>query len=67
MSIYEFRVCIDHDYPQEWCETGVIYAESFESALEKLKKFYRDDTITIMELCYLVNSDVYIQDGFYLA
>ena len=59
MDFYLFEVALKSqlDYVV-YHEHGVLYAESYEEAAEKLKKFYKDDDIEEIHLKFYSNEGV---------
>ena len=59
MDFYLFEVTLKSqlDYVT-YPESGVLYAESYEEAAEKLKKFYKDDDIEEIHLKFYSNEGV---------
>ena len=61
MDFYLFEVTLKSqlDYVT-YPECGVLYAESYEEAAEKLKKFYKDDDIEEIHLKFYSSEGVCI-------
>lgn len=59
MDFYLFEVTLKSqlDYVNYY-EHGVLYAESYEEALDKLKKFYKDDDIEEINLKFYSDEGV---------
>ena len=64
MSIYKFVVRIDHFGSPTWFEEGIVFAENFYDAVDKLTVFYHADNMEIEELIGETVGNIYITAGW---